>query len=105
MRVNHECISKEFKLKQKEKAVSYVDITQSVKDTILESGIQSGTCTVVTAIRHVLFSKKIHMIEMKTEWIFTIRFESNLKYSSAPYKCAKLQLSGEAHYKRSRIMA
>ena len=40
---------KEFKVETKEKAVSYVDITQSVKDTILESGIQSGTCTVVTA--------------------------------------------------------
>ena len=40
---------KEFKVETKEKVVSYVDITQSVKDTILESGIKSGTCTVVTA--------------------------------------------------------
>ena len=56
---------KEFKVETKEKVVSYVDITQSVKDTILESGIKSGTCTVVTA--HTTCSlKKIHMIVMKT---------------------------------------
>ena len=80
---------KEFKVETKEKAVSYVDITQSVKDTILESGIQSGTCTVVTAHTtcSIFFEEDTH--DRDEDGV-----ESNLrKYSSAPYKCAKLQVS------------
>lgn len=40
---------KEFKVDTKEGQVSYIDITNSIHQTITESGIQSGICTVITA--------------------------------------------------------
>ena len=80
---------KEFKVETKEKVVSYVDITQSVKDTILESGIKSGTCTVVTAHTtcSIFFEEDTHLNRILENIVPPHVNAQSYKYP------------GEAHYK------
>ena len=93
---------KEFKVETKEKAVSYVDITQSVKDTILESGIQSGTCTVVTAHTtcSIFFEEDTH--DRDEDGVDFLQLDLNriLESIVPPHINAQsYKYPGEAHYK------
>ena len=97
---------KEFKVETKEKVVSYVDITQSIKDTILESGIKSGTCTVVTAHTtcSIFFEEDTH--DRDEDGVDFLQLDLNriLENIVPPHVNAQsYKYPGEAHYKEGYV--